>query len=159
MMRSCLPTPIGYLHLSAADGIVTEICFADAPLAEASLTSGVLKVATGQLLEYFEGARTSFDFPMRQPGTGFQQRVWQELLRIPFGKTLSYGELSKELGDLKATRAVGAANGRNRLAIVVPCHRVIGSSQALTGYAGGLHRKRWLLAHEAKWASGVQTLF
>lgn len=107
-----------------------------------------LKDAVKQLQEYFEGKRTTFNFPINPKGTDFQQKVWKALLEIPYGKTTSYLELSKKLGDVKAIRAVASANGKNPLWIVVPCHRVIGSDSSLTGYAGGLWRKKWLLEHE-----------
>lgn len=105
--------------------------------------------AREQLLAYFAGARFDFDLPVAPQGTAFQQRVWKELQRIPFGSTLSYGELARRLGQATAARAVGAANGRNPLSIIVPCHRVIGADGTLTGYGGGLPRKQWLLRHEA----------
>jgi methylated-DNA-[protein]-cysteine S-methyltransferase len=107
-----------------------------------------LEQAVIQLQQYFEGKRTHFDLKLNPKGTDFQRSVWQELLNIPFGKTLSYMELSKKLGDLKAIRAVAAANGKNPLWIVIPCHRVIGTDGSLTGYAGGLWRKKWLLELE-----------
>lgn len=116
-----------------------------------------LQVAVTQLNEYFEGKRQQFDFKINPQGTEFQQKVWQELLNIPFGKTMSYLDLSKKLGDVKAIRAVASANGKNPLWIVVPCHRVIGTDGSLTGYAGGLWRKKWLLEHESP--SGQQSLF
>ena len=108
----------------------------------------VLQEAVSQLNDYFEGKRTNFDFILNPKGTDFQQKVWKGLLGIPFGKTMSYLELSKKLGDVKAIRAVASANGKNPLWIVVPCHRVIGTDGSLTGYAGGLWRKKWLLEHE-----------
>lgn len=101
-----------------------------------------------QLNEYFEGNRTTFTFLMNPKGTDFQKKVWKALLDIPYGKTMSYLELSKQLGDVKAIRAVASANGKNPLWIAVPCHRVIGTDGSLTGYAGGLWRKKWLLDHE-----------
>ena len=107
-----------------------------------------LQNAVSQLNDYFEGKRTDFDFRLNPQGTEFQQKVWSALLEIPFGKTVSYLELSKKLGDIKAIRAVASANGKNPLWIVVPCHRVIGTDGSLTGYAGGLWRKKWLLEHE-----------
>lgn len=106
------------------------------------------KPVLAQLGEYFERRRTVFDVPLAPVGTPFQQRVWAALCAIPCGTTISYGELATRLGDPKASRAVGLANGRNRIAIIVPCHRVIGASGNLTGYAGGLDRKEWLLRHE-----------
>ncbi|RYY94620.1 MAG: methylated-DNA--[protein]-cysteine S-methyltransferase [Chitinophagaceae bacterium] len=152
------PTPIGPLRLYSTDGFITAISFNENDAPDSDATDDALEQCRRQLDEYFAGTRRHFDFPMRQSGTEFQQRVWTQLMEIPFGKTCSYRDLSKQLGDVKAIRAVGTANGRNNLAIVVPCHRVIGSDRSLTGYAGGLHRKQWLLAHEARFASGVQTL-
>jgi methylated-DNA-[protein]-cysteine S-methyltransferase len=108
----------------------------------------VLKECVSQLQDYFEGNRINFDFKINPQGTDFQKKVWQELLEIPFGKTISYLDLSKKIGDVKAIRAVAAANGKNKLWIVIPCHRVIGADGSLTGYAGGLWRKKWLLEHE-----------
>ena len=112
-----------------------------------------------QLIQYFNGERRQFDLPVNQPGTAFQQNVWGELIQIPYAKTISYLELARRTGDTKATRAVANANGKNDVAIIVPCHRVIGINKDLVGYGGGLWRKKWLLEHEAKVAYGVQTLF
>jgi methylated-DNA-[protein]-cysteine S-methyltransferase len=112
-----------------------------------------------QLKAFFEGKLRTFTIPMNQNGTEFQKKVWDLLYTIPYGKTISYNELAKQYGDIKAIRAVAAANGRNNIAIIIPCHRVIGSDRSLTGYAGGLWRKKWLLDHEAKFYSGVQQLF
>ena len=112
-----------------------------------------------QLIQYFNGERRVFDFPINQPGTAFQQETWNWLMTIPYGKTISYLQLAIKTGDPKATRAVASANGKNNIAIVVPCHRVIGANRELIGYGGGLWRKKWLLEHEMKVAYGVQTLF
>ena len=112
-----------------------------------------------QLIQYFNGERRQFELPLNQTGTSFQQGVWNELVQIPFGRTISYLELARRTGDTKATRAVASANGKNNIAIIVPCHRVIGSNSTLVGYGGGLWRKKWLLEHEAKIAHGVRTLF
>lgn len=112
-----------------------------------------------QLIQYFNGQRRQFELPLNQSGTPFQQGIWSELQQIPFAKTISYLELARRIGDTKATRAVANANGKNNIAVIVPCHRVIGSNKELVGYAGGLWRKKWLLEHEAKVAYGVQTLF
>jgi methylated-DNA-[protein]-cysteine S-methyltransferase len=108
----------------------------------------VLEEAVSQLQEYFDGKRTDFDLKLNPKGTDFQQKVWKSLLEIPYGKTISYMDQTKKLGDIKAIRAVASANGKNPLWIVVPCHRVIGTNGSLTGYAGGLSRKKWLLEHE-----------
>jgi len=108
----------------------------------------VLKEAVSQLQEYFDKKRTDFDFKLNPKGTEFQQKVWKSLLEIPYGKTVSYMDQTKKLGDVKAIRAVASANGKNPLWIVIPCHRVIGTNGSLTGYAGGLSRKKWLIEHE-----------
>ena len=110
-----------------------------------------------QLQEYFNGKRVQFDLKLNPEGSDFQKTVWNALVKIQYGKTMSYLELSKQLGDVKAIRAVANANGKNPLWIVVPCHRVIGTDGSLTGYAGGLHRKQWLLDHESPYKQ--QTLF
>ena len=104
-----------------------------------------------QLDEFFSGKRQTFDFPLAPKGSSFQKRVWAELLKIPFGETISYGELARRMGNPAASRAVGRANATNPIALIVPCHRVIGSTGKLTGYGGGLDRKEWLLNHEARW--------
>ena len=152
-------SPLGKLRIQCSEEHVEAIVFAaeneDMPEEKHQL----LSLTTAQLQEYFGGERRNFELPLKQLGTDFQQKVWQLLLQIPFGKTISYNDLSKQYGDLKAIRAVASANGKNNLAIIVPCHRVIGSNQSLTGYAGGLWRKKWLLEHEAKHHSGVMTMF
>lgn len=112
----------------------------------------ILEQTKAQLTEYFEGTRNDFDLPMSLQGTDFQKRVWAELLKIPFGATLSYLQLAKRLGDEKCIRAAASANGRNPVAIIVPCHRVIGSGGSLVGYAGELWRKKWLLERESSQA-------
>lgn len=112
-----------------------------------------------QLIQYFHGERRVFELVINQEGTAFQKQVWNELSSIPYGRTISYLELAIKTGDPKATRAVANANGRNNVAIIVPCHRVIGSDKTLVGYGGGLWRKKWLLELEMKIAHGVQTLF
>jgi methylated-DNA-[protein]-cysteine S-methyltransferase len=112
-----------------------------------------------QLQEFFAGTRQTFDLNLSQPGTPFQQKIWTALGDIPYGKTISYLTLAKRTGDAKAIRAVGTTNGKNAIAIIVPCHRVIGSNGSLVGYGGDLWRKKWLLEHENKWANGVRQLF
>jgi methylated-DNA-[protein]-cysteine S-methyltransferase len=152
-------SPLGQLKLQCSDEHVQAVIFLDEKEELQTDEHELLKRSTQQLDEYFSGERKDFDLPLQQTGTVFQQKVWELLLQIPFGKTVSYNDLSKQYGDLKAIRAVASANGKNNLAIIVPCHRVIGSNQSLTGYAGGLWRKKWLLEHEAKHHSGVMTLF
>ncbi|UOY08709.1 methylated-DNA--[protein]-cysteine S-methyltransferase [Muricauda sp. SCSIO 64092] len=149
-------TPLGFAEITGDENGLVSITVSDMerPL---DIIPEVLEDAVHQLKEYFEGIRKTFDLTLNPQGTDFQKRVWEALLTIPFGKTVSYLELSKRLGDVKAIRAVAAANGKNPLWIVVPCHRVIGSNGDLVGYAGGLHRKKWLLEHESP--SKQQTLF
>jgi methylated-DNA-[protein]-cysteine S-methyltransferase len=113
-------------------------------------SGGVLALAASQLGEYFAGERIAFDLPLAAEGTGFQRLVWDALLQIPFGATRSYGELARAIGRPAASRAVGMANSKNPISIIVPCHRVIGANGTLTGYAGGMRVKQWLLDHEAR---------
>lgn len=145
-----MPTPLGDLLLVAVDGALTKAHFApyDEPESSPTPDEPVLVEAARQLAEHFAGERTDFDLPLAPPGTPFQQRVWGELRRIPYGVTTTYGELAERLGDPRCVRAVGLANGRNPIAVVVPCHRVIGSDGKLRGYAGGIERKQRLLALE-----------
>ncbi len=147
-MQTCfINSPLGITKIVGDENGVSIISILEE--GEISKTIPIqLKEAVLQLQDYFEGNRTNFTFKLNPKGTEFQQRVWQELLNIPFSKTLSYLELSKKLGDVKAIRAVASANGKNPLWIVIPCHRVIGKDGSLTGYAGGLWRKKWLLEHE-----------
>ena len=165
MSSSCsvyYASPLGILRISATGTCISEVHFCsdkDQVQEDAKNPPGVLQQCREELIEYFQGQRRQFDVPVNQDGTGFQQRVWAELLNIPYGKTISYLTLSKRLGDPKAIRAAASTNGKNRIAIIVPCHRVIGSNQELVGYAGGLWRKRNLLELEAKYTHGVQTLF
>jgi methylated-DNA-[protein]-cysteine S-methyltransferase len=161
-------SPIGVLEIRSTGTAISDVLFVNswkgAKLDESQITSSkprspVLKTCFKQLNEYFAGTRTVFHLHTLQPGTGFQQSVWAELANIPFGKTISYHELSKRIGNVKAIRAVGTANGNNRICIIIPCHRVIGSNGDLIGYGGDLWRKKWLLEHEGKIANGLQTLF
>ena len=149
------PSPIGDLVITASASGLTGVWFpGKGPVAAARLddergpASALLARASEQLAEYFAGTRTTFDLPLDAGGTAFERRVWDALRTIPYGTTLSYSELARRLGDPRATRAVGAANGKNPIPIIVPCHRVIGANGALTGFGGGLDRKRWLLEHE-----------
>jgi methylated-DNA-[protein]-cysteine S-methyltransferase len=148
METSYLQTPIGFAEFKGDENGLASITVFDGEKPE-DLIPEVLEDAIYQFSEYLEGKRKVFDLKLNPEGTDFQKRVWDALLTIPYGKTVSYLELSKTLGDVKAIRAVAAANGKNPLWIIVPCHRVIGSNGDLTGYAGGLHRKKWLIAHES----------
>ena len=157
MKKAQIKTPLGITLIEGDTNGISKISVEEDTEVFSAEIPSALKEANLQLSEYFEGKRKEFTFKLNPKGTDFQQRVWQALLKIPFGKTTSYLELSKQLGDVKAIRAVAAANGKNPLWVVVPCHRVIGSDGSLTGYAGGLWRKKWLLEHENP--SPQQSLF
>ncbi len=153
-------SPVGTLKLTCSNAGLESILFwAEEVKTFEKGVHPVLDETGVQLAEYFSGARTAFNLPLAQAGTPFQHQVWELLSKIPFGKSLSYLQLSKQYGNVKAIRAIASANGKNNLPIVVPCHRVIGSNQSLVGYSGGLWRKQWLLSHEAKFYLGVQSLF
>jgi methylated-DNA-[protein]-cysteine S-methyltransferase len=157
METVCIQTPLGACAITGDENGVSVIHVLDSEQPVSKKIPASLKEAVSQINEYFDGSRTQFSFKINPDGTDFQKSVWRELLNIPFGKTVSYMDITKKLGDIKAIRAVASANGKNPLWIVVPCHRVIGSDGSLTGYAGGLWRKKWLLEHENP--SAQQTLF
>jgi methylated-DNA-[protein]-cysteine S-methyltransferase len=140
-------SPIGLLEIGATRDAITSLVFVEEQRADAE-TNDLCDEAVRQLTEYFQGSRQNFDIPLALEGTEFQKCVWSELMKIPFGQTISYGDIARALGKPSAVRAVGAANGSNPISIVVPCHRVVGNNGGLTGYGGGLPRKEWLLRHE-----------
>jgi methylated-DNA-[protein]-cysteine S-methyltransferase len=168
LYRTAMPSPIGMLTIVANDDAVVAIMWdtesdqhepdaknpVERAIGEQPVTTAgrgkhaVLDLARTQLTEYFDGSRTEFDLPLEPSGSEFQRQAWQVLRQIPFGETLSYGEQAASIGDKRMARAVGAANGKNPIPIVVPCHRVVGSNGHLTGFAGGLNVKAWLLDHE-----------
>lgn len=140
-------SPIGLIEVGATAEALVTLYFVEAPRHVAD-SSPLLTMIIEQIAEYFAGTRTSFTMPLHFIGTAFQQRVWQQLLTVPYGQTVAYQEIANALGNPKAVRAVGAANGQNPISIIAPCHRIIGSNGALIGYGGGLWRKEWLLRHE-----------
>lgn len=157
--RTTMTSPIGELTLLANDDGLVAIDWSDDAGHHTARPDGdvsdvepdrhpVLRRAVDQLAEYFDGDRTTFDLPLAAVGTPFQHEAWDALVKIPFGETVSYGEQAALLGDRNKARAVGAANGKNPIPIIVPCHRVVGSNGHLTGFAGGLDTKAWLLDHE-----------
>ena len=150
-------TPIGTVQITADDEFIKSVTIHSHVDREPTESNDLIKLTIKQLDEYFAGERTDFDLPLQQAGTPFQQEVWVELLKIGYGKTMSYAQLSKQMQNPLAIRAIAAANGRNKLWLIVPCHRVIGSDGSLTGYAGGLWRKQWLLEHEAHVSGQGQT--
>ena len=149
-MESCIiKSPLGYTKIVGDAHGIASISVLNSEEKESKSIPKDLQDCATQLTEYFEGIRTTFNLTLNPEGTTFQKQVWKELENIPYGKTISYLELSKRLGDIKAIRAVANANAKNPLWIIAPCHRVIGSDGSLVGYAGGLRRKQWLLEHES----------
>lgn len=168
IQHSFFQSPIGLLEITATDENINAVLFAstlknmrpDIEIPEIKESHHpVISICKKQLREYFDGQRKEFQLPLLQEGSVFQQKVWDALTGIPYGRTISYRELSKRIGNIKAIRAVGTSNGNNSISIIVPCHRVIGSNGNLKGYGGDLWRKKWLLHHEGRYANGVQTLF
>ena len=148
MEKVVINSQLGFVLIEGNEEGISKISVTSDETILSETISDLFDDVVTQLNEYFQGNRTDFQFKMNPIGTDFQKKVWEELLKIPFGKTVSYQEVTNNLGDPKAIRAVANANGKNPLWIVVPCHRVIGSDGSLTGYAGGLWRKKWLLDHE-----------
>ena len=155
LVSTVMDTPVGRLTIIASDDGVRAILWPDEdagrvrlPTASSDSDHPVIVATVAQLGEYFDGEREEFDLPLDPVGTDFQQAAWTALRTIPYGTTVSYGEQAARMGDRRKARAVGAANGRNPISIVVPCHRVVGSNGSLTGFAGGIDTKAWLLDHE-----------
>jgi len=156
MYEAVIDTPLGVARIVGSRKGIAEIRVSEDPSLVRTIPDE-LRFVCGQLKEYFEGSRKVFEVPLQPDGTPFQQKVWAALLEIPYGKRMSYLDLAKKLGDPRAVRAVAGANAKNPVWILIPCHRVVGTDGSLTGYAGGLHRKKWLLNHESP--SGQTTLF
>jgi len=150
-------SPIGLIEITGNDDGIATVYFVDERKNNSTKIHPSLKECVYQLEEYFKGIRKEFGIKLNASGTDFQKRVWEQLLTVPFGRTVSYLDISKQLGDANATRAVGNANGSNPISIIVPCHRVIGVNGKLVGYSGGLWRKEWLLNHENSATFGKQT--
>ncbi len=144
-----MSSPLGFTKIVGDEHGIAQVTVLNSEEKETDIIPVELEDCVIQLKEYFEGTRSEFNLILNPQGTPFQKSVWKQLETIPYGKTFSYLELSKQLGDIKAIRAVANANGKNPLWIIIPCHRVIGSDGSLTGYAGGLYRKQWLLEHES----------
>jgi len=144
-----ISTPMGVLEIKGDSTGLASVHFMDGEASSSEVIPEVLLPVVTQLKEYFGKTRTEFQLTLNPEGTIFQKKVWKQLETIPFGKTTSYQKMANSLGDPKVIRAAASANGKNPIAIIIPCHRVIGSDGSLTGYASGLHRKKWLLAHES----------
>jgi methylated-DNA-[protein]-cysteine S-methyltransferase len=163
LVYDVVPTPIGRLIVASDGSAIAGVWMANADPEDASWThrrgeDALLVQTREELLAYFDGRLRAFDVPLAPNGTDFQRRVWQELRKIPYGTTVSYATVARRVSNMAAVRAVGAANGRNPIPIIVPCHRVIGSDGSLTGFGGGLDRKRWLLRHEGALQGGQEEL-
>ncbi len=153
-------SPIGKIIIEADDKYIRRVYF-DTIQQPSIYTSpsSLTALAVKQLHEYFKGTLKQFELPLLPEGSTFQQLVWLEVQRVHFGKTQAYNDIAKKIADPDSSRAVGSANGKNPILIMIPCHRILGQGGGLTGYAAGVSRKQWLLAHEQKLSSGVQTLF
>lgn len=147
-------SPIGLIELSANHKQIIGLYFVEKEDASTDIPE-ILTKALRQLDEYFSGKRINFELDLLPKGTEFQKKVWDQLLKIPFGTTKSYLDVANALGDRNALRAVGNANGKNKISIIIPCHRVIGANGSLTGFGGGIWRKKWLLEHEQKYIQGA----
>lgn len=154
-----LKSPIGEIKITADENSVASILFVfnDTEMEEENCND-ILAQCKIELSEYFAGKRKEFEVPFNQVGTEFQQKVWNELTKINYGQTVSYNHIAKAIDNQKSIRAVGTTNGKNQISIIVPCHRVIGSDGSLTGYAGGLWRKKWLLNHEKEYSGAEKQM-
>jgi methylated-DNA-[protein]-cysteine S-methyltransferase len=151
-------SPLGLLEVVATDNSICEVKYVEEKNPGKYESNNCTEDCVKQLHEYFNGGRKEFELNLQPEGTEFQKKVWDELLKIPYGYTKSYQFQAKMVGNVLSIRAVAKANGQNKIAIIIPCHRVIGSDGSLTGYAGGLWRKKWLLAHEQKYSDGEMQL-
>ena len=156
---SYLQSPIGLVEISGTTSFVTSVNFVTKKIIESESIPSVLEQCKIELEEYFSGKRKNFSVNISYEGTEFQKKIWSQLLQIKYGETVSYLHISKQIGDGKAVRAVGHANGKNPIAIIIPCHRVVGADGKLTGYAGGIWRKQWLLELESNISKTNLTLF
>lgn len=150
-------SPIGLIEITGNESGISTLYFVDEKKAISTKIHASLKECVSQLDEYFNSIRKEFNLKLNPEGTEFQQKVWTQLLKVPFGKTRSYLQISRQIGDANANRAVGNANGSNPISIIIPCHRIIGNTGKLVGYGGGLWRKEWLLNHENSMIFGKQT--
>lgn len=158
-IHTYLDTPLGLLEISGTNTFVTSVLFVEEQVAPAGPAPDVLLQCKQELEEYFAGSRTEFTVNLKAEGTLFQRKVWGELKKIGFGTITTYNAIAQKLRNPDSVRAVGLANGKNPIAIILPCHRVIGADGKLTGYAGGLWRKQWLLEHEGNISGRNRTLF
>lgn len=159
IFKTTVETPVGYLELTSDQNFLLSVSFAEMPGKLSDFQPAILKESIAQITEYFDGKRKEFDLKLQPAGTGFQLKVWEEVKKVTFGKTVSYLDIAIKTGSKNNTRAVGLANGKNPIPIIIPCHRIIGTNGKLTGYAGGLERKKWLLQHELQFSGREGFLF
>jgi len=159
IFKTTLETPIGYLEITTNQNFLLSVSFTDHYLESSGFQPAILKETTLQIAEYFKGLRREFNLSLQPSGTEFQHKVWEKVMKTEYGKTATYLEIALQTGSKNNTRAVGLANGKNPIPIVIPCHRIIGVNGKLTGYAGGLERKRWLLQHEMTFSDNSNLLF
>jgi len=159
IFKTTVQTPIGYLELTTDHDYLLSVTFTDNYLQPSGYQPNILMETAKQIGEYFRGIRKVFNLNLQPAGTDFQMKVWEQVMKVPFGETVSYLEIAKQTGSKNNTRAVGMANGKNPIPIIIPCHRIIGLNGKLTGYAGGLDRKKWLLNHELQFSQHPNLLF
>jgi methylated-DNA-[protein]-cysteine S-methyltransferase len=157
--KTTVETPIGYLELTSDQNFLLSVYFTNIYVESLDYQPDILKESAIQIGEYFKGTRKEFNLRLQPAGTEFQLKVWEHVIKIPFGETVSYLEIARQTGSINNTRAVGMANGKNPIPIIIPCHRVIGTNGKLTGYAGGIERKKWLLQHELRHSNRSNLLF
>jgi len=159
IFKTTVETPIGNLELTTNQSSLVSVSFTDKHIQQSNNQPHILKESVKQIEEYFKGLRKEFNLSLQPAGTEFQLKVWEQVMKVEYGKTVSYLEIALQTGSKNNTRAVGLANGKNPLPIIIPCHRIIGVNGKLTGYAGGLERKRWLLQHELNFSNNLNLLF
>jgi methylated-DNA-[protein]-cysteine S-methyltransferase len=159
IFKTTIETPIGYLELTTNHDYLLSVSFTDIYLQSSGYQPNILIETARQIGEYFNGVLKEFNLNLQPAGTDFQKKVWEQVVKVPFGATVSYLEIAKRTGSKSKTRAVGMANGKNPIPIIIPCHRIIGLNGKLTGYAGGLDRKKWLLNHELQFTGYPDLLF
>ena len=159
IFKTTVETPIGYLELTTDHNYLLSVTFTDNYLQPSGYQPNILMETAKQIGEYFRGIRKVFNLNLQPAGTDFQIKVWEQVMKVSFGETVSYLEIAKQTGSKNNTRAVGMANGKNPIPIIIPCHRIIGLNGKLTGYAGGLDRKKWLLNHELQFSHHPNLLF
>jgi methylated-DNA-[protein]-cysteine S-methyltransferase len=159
IFKTTVETPIGYLELTTDHNYLLSVTFINNYLQPSGYQPNILMETAKQIGEYFRGIRNVFNLNLQPAGTDFQMKVWEQVMKVPFGETVSYLEIAKQTGSKNNSRAVGLANGKNPIPIIIPCHRIIGLNGKLTGYAGGLDRKKWLLNHELQFSHHPNLLF